>query len=91
VTVDRLLDATPTAVQGVAGGVGVYAVQLAAILGADVTATGRARQGDFVRSLGARTFTEDAGDVRGGFGLSLTRWAGRYLRRPTASPGAAAD
>jgi NADPH:quinone reductase-like Zn-dependent oxidoreductase len=52
-------------VQGGAGGVGVYAVQLAAILGADVTATGRARQGDFVRSLGARTFTENSGDARG--------------------------
>ena len=33
-------------VRGGAGGVGVYAVQLAAILGADVTATGRAGQGD---------------------------------------------
>src|SRR5215469_4212129 len=52
-------------VQGGAGGVGVYAVQLAAILGADVTATGRARQDDFVRSLGARTFTENAGDAGG--------------------------
>ena len=50
-------------VQGGGGGVGVYAVQLAAILGADVTATGRAGQGDFVRSLGARTFTQDAGDA----------------------------
>jgi NADPH:quinone reductase-like Zn-dependent oxidoreductase len=40
-------------IQGGAGGVGVYAVQLAAFLGAHVTATGRARTADFVRKLGA--------------------------------------
>ena len=50
----RLQPGERVLVQGGAGGVGVYAVQLAAILGADVTATGRAGQGDFVRSLGAR-------------------------------------
>jgi len=43
-------------VHGGAGGVGVYAVQLASILGGDVTATGRDGQGDFVRKLGAATF-----------------------------------
>ena len=43
-------------VQGGAGGVGSYAVQLAAILGGEVTATGRERDGDFVRGLGATTF-----------------------------------
>ena len=43
-------------VTGGAGGVGVYAVQLAASLGAAVTATGRARQRDFVLGLGASTF-----------------------------------
>ena len=66
-------------VQGGAGGVGVYAVQLAAILGADVTATGRAGQGDFVRSLGARTFTEDAGDVRDGFDVVIDTVGGPVL------------
>jgi NADPH:quinone reductase-like Zn-dependent oxidoreductase len=43
-------------VQGGAGGVGAYAVQLAAILGGTVTATGRAGQRDFVLGLGATTF-----------------------------------
>ncbi|HTU05197.1 MAG TPA: NADP-dependent oxidoreductase [Trebonia sp.] len=66
-------------VTGGAGGVGVYAVQLAAILGADVTATGRAGQGDFVRSLGARTFTEDAGDVSDGFDVVVDTVGGPVL------------
>ena len=43
-------------VTGGAGGVGVYAVQLAAILGGSVTATGRAGQREFVLSLGAGSF-----------------------------------
>jgi len=43
-------------VQGGAGGVGSYAVQLAASLGGAVTATGRAAQRDFVLGLGAGTF-----------------------------------
>jgi NADPH:quinone reductase-like Zn-dependent oxidoreductase len=40
-------------VHGGAGGVGVYAVQLAVVLGGHVTATGAARDADFVRDLGA--------------------------------------
>ena len=40
-------------VHGGAGGVGVYAVQLAVVLGGHVTATGSARDADFVRDLGA--------------------------------------
>jgi NADPH:quinone reductase-like Zn-dependent oxidoreductase len=59
--------------------VGVYAVQLAVILRADVTATGRAGQGDFVRSLGARTFTQDAGDVRDGFDVVVDTVGGPVL------------
>ncbi len=43
-------------VTGGAGGVGAFAVQIAAILGAQVSATGRARDADFVRSLGAQAF-----------------------------------
>jgi NADPH:quinone reductase-like Zn-dependent oxidoreductase len=43
-------------VQGGAGGVGSYAVQLAAILGGTVTATGHANDRDFVLGLGATTF-----------------------------------
>ncbi len=43
-------------VQGGAGGVGVYAVQLAAVLSAQVTATGRSQSEAFVRDLGAREF-----------------------------------
>jgi NADPH:quinone reductase-like Zn-dependent oxidoreductase len=43
-------------VQGGAGGVGVYAVQIASLLGGEVTATGRAASEDFVRQLGATEF-----------------------------------
>ncbi|HSR83255.1 MAG TPA: NADP-dependent oxidoreductase [Streptosporangiaceae bacterium] len=43
-------------VQGGAGGVGIFAVQLAAILGGHVTATGHSADADFVRELGADRF-----------------------------------
>jgi NADPH:quinone reductase-like Zn-dependent oxidoreductase len=43
-------------VQGGAGGVGVYVVQLAAALGGQVTATGRTQSEAFVRTLGATDF-----------------------------------
>jgi len=43
-------------VLGGAGGVGLFAVQLAALLGGHVTATGRAADADFVRGLGAERF-----------------------------------
>ena len=43
-------------VHGGAGGVGSYAVQVAAILGGTVTATGHAKDRDFVLGLGATTF-----------------------------------
>jgi len=53
-------------VQGGAGGVGVYAVQLAAILGGTVAATGRAGQRGFVLNLGATSFlAPSAGDTSG--------------------------
>jgi NADPH:quinone reductase-like Zn-dependent oxidoreductase len=47
-------------VTGGAGGVGAFAVQLAAILGAQVSATGRDRDADFVRGLGAESFISSA-------------------------------
>jgi NADPH:quinone reductase-like Zn-dependent oxidoreductase len=43
-------------VQGGAGGVGIFAVQLASILGGHVTATGRSADADLVRDLGAERF-----------------------------------
>jgi NADPH:quinone reductase-like Zn-dependent oxidoreductase len=43
-------------VQGGAGGIGIFAVQLAAILGGHVTATGRSADAGFVRDLGAERF-----------------------------------
>jgi NADPH:quinone reductase-like Zn-dependent oxidoreductase len=49
-------------VQGGAGGVGSYAVQLAAVLGGVVTATGRARDRDFVLGLGASSYLAAAAD-----------------------------
>ncbi|SEG81760.1 NADPH:quinone reductase [Actinacidiphila yanglinensis] len=58
-------------VHGGAGGVGSLAVQIAAALGAEVTATASARDADFVRGLGAtrvldyveRPFDEQVADV----------------------------
>jgi NADPH:quinone reductase-like Zn-dependent oxidoreductase len=51
-------------VQGGAGGVGLFAVQLAAIMGGRVTATGRAADADLVRDLGAERFISfDAADA----------------------------
>ena len=52
-------------VTGGAGGVGVYAVQLAAILGGSVTATGRAGQRDFVLGLGAGSFLPSGSEPDG--------------------------
>ncbi|MFF8732680.1 NADP-dependent oxidoreductase [Streptomyces sp. NPDC015171] len=58
-------------IHGAAGGVGSFAVQIAAALGARVTATAAARDRDFVTSLGAERvldyagarFEDQAGDV----------------------------
>jgi NADPH:quinone reductase-like Zn-dependent oxidoreductase len=47
-------------VNGGTGGVGVFAVQLAAYLGGHVIATGRGADDGFVRSLGAETFVSTA-------------------------------
>ncbi|MEV6195449.1 NADP-dependent oxidoreductase [Streptomyces sp. NPDC051920] len=48
-------------VHGGAGGVGSFAVQVAAALGAEVTATASARDADFVRGLGADEVIDYAG------------------------------
>jgi NADPH:quinone reductase-like Zn-dependent oxidoreductase len=51
-------------VTGGAGGVGAFAVQLAAIFGAQVSATGRDRDADLVRGLGAETFISASDPAR---------------------------
>ena len=51
-------------VTGGAGGVGAFAVQLAAIFGAQVSATGRDRDADLVRGLGAETFISASDTAR---------------------------
>ena len=51
-------------VTGGAGGVGAFAVQLAAIFGAQVSATGRDRDADLVRELGAETFISASDTAR---------------------------
>ncbi len=74
-------------VQGGAGGVGSYAVQLAASLGGAVTATGRAAQRDFVLGLGAGTFlASDSADgdaaattSEGGFDVVIDTVGGAVL------------
>jgi NADPH:quinone reductase-like Zn-dependent oxidoreductase len=57
-------------VQGGAGGVGSYAVQLAAILGGTVTATGRAKDRDFVQGLGAGTYLAPGDDGAADYGAA---------------------
>jgi hypothetical protein len=52
-------------VHGGAGGVGVYAVQLAAVLGGQVTATGSARDAEFVRPRRRGVRGRGGGPVRG--------------------------
>ena len=52
-------------VQGGAGGVGIFAVQLAAILGGHVTATGRGTDAGLVRVLGAERFISAEAGRRG--------------------------
>jgi NADPH:quinone reductase-like Zn-dependent oxidoreductase len=71
-------------VQGGAGGIGIFAVQLAAILGGHVTATGHGADAAFVRDLGAETFigTEDepgGGQAAGGFDVVIDTVGGAVL------------
>jgi NADPH:quinone reductase-like Zn-dependent oxidoreductase len=60
-------------VQGGAGGVGSYAVQLAAILGAAVTATGHAGDRDFVQGLGAKTYVASGAGGAADYGAAGER------------------
>jgi NADPH:quinone reductase-like Zn-dependent oxidoreductase len=66
-------------VQGGAGGVGSYAVQLAAILGGIVTATGHAGQRDFVLGLGATSFLAPDAVAPDGFDVVLDTIGGAVL------------
>jgi NADPH:quinone reductase-like Zn-dependent oxidoreductase len=68
-------------VQGGAGGVGSYVVQLAASLGGAVTATGRAAQRDFVLGLGAGAFLPSgpADPPAGGFDVVIDTVGGAVL------------
>ncbi|HLK75160.1 MAG TPA: NADP-dependent oxidoreductase [Streptosporangiaceae bacterium] len=70
-------------VQGGAGGVGIFAVQLAAILGGHVTATGRDADAGFVRDLGADRFiSAEAGlssQAAGGFDVVIDTVGGAVL------------
>jgi NADPH:quinone reductase-like Zn-dependent oxidoreductase len=60
-------------VQGGAGGVGSYAVQLAAILGGTVTATGRASDRDFVLDLGAKTYVTSGSGGAADYGAAAAQ------------------
>lgn len=79
----RLLPGERVLVQGGAGGVGVYAVQIASVLGGEVTATGRAASEDFVRQLGATEFVSvpsPAGAAQpGGFDVVIDTVGGEVL------------
>lgn len=70
-------------VQGGAGGVGIFAVQLAAILGGHVTATGRGADAGFVQDLGADRFiSAEAGlpsQAAGGFDVVIDTVGGAVL------------
>jgi NADPH:quinone reductase-like Zn-dependent oxidoreductase len=66
-------------VTGGAGGVGVYAVQLAAVLGGQVTATGRERDGAFIRALGAHDFTAAGTALSGSFDVIIDTVGGAVL------------
>jgi NADPH:quinone reductase-like Zn-dependent oxidoreductase len=66
-------------VQGGAGGVGVYAVQLAAVLGGQVTATGHAGDAGFVRGLGAHDFAAAGTAPTGDFDVVVDTVGGAVL------------
>jgi NADPH:quinone reductase-like Zn-dependent oxidoreductase len=70
-------------VQGGAGGVGIFAVQLAAILGGHVTATGRSADSSLVRDLGAEHFIGaepgHPGEAAGGFDVVIDTVGGAVL------------
>jgi NADPH:quinone reductase-like Zn-dependent oxidoreductase len=72
-------------VNGAAGGVGTYAVQLAATLGAEVTGVCSPRNADLVRSLGATHVvdytTQDFTDGRTRYDVILDNVGNRPLRR----------
>jgi hypothetical protein len=61
-----------------------YAVQLAAILGGHVTATGHARQRDFVLSLGASAFLASGSEE--GQARYPRRAASTWSSTPSAAP-----
>ena len=70
-------------VQGGAGGVGIFAVLLAAILGGHVTATGRSTDAGLVRDLGAERFISAGagapGPAAGGFDVVIDTVGGAVL------------
>jgi NADPH:quinone reductase-like Zn-dependent oxidoreductase len=67
-------------VQGGAGGVGAFAVQLAAIFGGRVTATGRGEDAAFVRDIGAEAFVSSGeGPTPGGFDVIIDTVGGAVL------------
>ena len=70
-------------VQGGAGGVGLFAVQLARILRGHVTATGRSTDEGFVRDLGAERFISagagQSGQAAGGFDVVIDTVGGAVL------------
>jgi NADPH:quinone reductase-like Zn-dependent oxidoreductase len=66
-------------VQGGAGGVGSYVVQLAALLGGRVTATGRERQRDFVLGLGAEAFVASGAAAPADFDVVVDTVGGAVL------------
>lgn len=66
-------------VQGGAGGVGAYAVQLAVVLGGQVTATGSERDRAFIRSLGADTFAAAGTPLAGDFDVVIDTVGGAIL------------
>jgi NADPH:quinone reductase-like Zn-dependent oxidoreductase len=75
-------------VQGGAGGVGLFAVQLAAILGGHVTATGRSADAGLVRDFGAERFVSTGPGqpepAPGGFDVVLDTVGGAVLGRSYA-------
>jgi NADPH:quinone reductase-like Zn-dependent oxidoreductase len=63
ITATNVSDGNVVLVTGATGGVGTYAVQLAAARGAHVIATGRPEDEEWIRSLGATEVLDYTGDV----------------------------
>jgi NADPH:quinone reductase len=75
-------------ITGASGGVGQFAVQFAALAGAEVTAVARPERAHSIRDLGAATVVADVEDLQGTFNVILESVGGKSLSAAARLVGA---